>query len=37
METCNVGEKASDDLPQAVLNRKNDDCLGVVFRVPTIK
>ena len=29
METHNIGERVSDDLPQAVLNRENDDCLGI--------
>ena len=37
METCNVGEKVSDDLSQAALNRENDDCLRAVTRVPIIK
>ena len=37
METCNVGEKVSNDLSQAILNRENDDCLGVATRIPTVK
>ena len=29
IETCNVGEKISNELSQATLNRENDDCLWV--------
>ena len=34
MKTCNVEEKVSDDLPQATLNKENDDCLGVATQAP---
>ena len=37
IETFNIGEKVLDDLSQAILNRENDDCLGIVTRIPTVK
>ena len=37
METCNVGEKVSDDLSQASLNRENDEFLGVSIWISIVK
>ena len=29
--------QVTSDLPQAAIDRENDDCLGVATQVPTIK